>query len=183
MIKAANELGVNPRTAVTMAAIESSFRPNAVSSTGATGLGQFTSGTWLDRVRLAEHPELKALKKLSREEQLQHRRDPRLNALALAENMISAEKRIQNAFKLNNINSRVTPADIYALHNIGNPGMSVAARKGQMARTAVSASALKSNSALYIKGSQTTAQEYMKQVNKKLAQAEYNIKHGAPAKR
>lgn len=182
VIKAARELGVNPNTAVAIAAIESSFRPNNVSSTGATGLGQFTRGTWLDRVKAAKHPELKALQKLSEEEQLKYRKDPRLNSIALAENMIAAERRIQNAFKANGIRSQVTAADIYALHNIGNPGMSIAARQGKMARSAVSASALEANSALYIKGSRTTAQEYMKQVNKKLAQAEYNIKHGKPAK-
>ncbi len=67
VIKAAKELGVNPNTAVAIAAIESSFRPNNVSSTGATGLGQFTRGTWLDRVKAAKHPELKALQKLNEE--------------------------------------------------------------------------------------------------------------------
>lgn len=175
-------MGVNPNTAVLIAGVESSFKPGAISSTGATGLGQFTRGTWLDRIKDAKHPELRALKRLSEEEQLKYRSNPRLNSIALAENIISAEKRIQNAFKANGIRSQVTPADIYALHNIGNPGMSVAARKGLMARSAVSASALQANSALYIKGSRTTAQEYMRQVNKKLAQTDFNIRNGKSAK-
>lgn len=175
-------MGVNVNTAIAVTALESSFRPGAVSSTGATGLGQFTRGTWLDRVKTARHPELKALQKLSDEQQLRYRKDPRLNAIALAENIQIAERRIQNAFKANGIVSKVTPADIYALHNIGNPGMSVAARQGKLARTAVSASAMEKNKGLYIRGNQTTANEYMQQVNKKLSQGMYDIKNGRPKK-
>ena len=125
---------------------------------------------------------LKALQKLSEKQQLAYRDNPRLNSIALAENIIVAERRIQNAFKANGIVSQVTPADIYALHNIGNPGMSVAARKGQMARTAVSASALNLNKGLYIKGNQTTAKEYMNQVTKKLNQGMYDIQNGKSRK-
>ena len=175
-------MGVNPNLAVSMAAVESSFNPSAISSSGATGLGQFTRGAWLDRVKGAQHPELKALQKLSEKQQLAYRDNPRLNSIALAENIIVAERRIQNAFKANGIVSQVTPADIYALHNIGNPGMSVAARKGEMARTAVSASALNLNKGLYIKGNQTTAKEYMNQVTKKLNQGMYDIQNGKSRK-
>jgi hypothetical protein len=182
VIRAAKELGVNPNTAVLITAVESGFNPNSVSPTGATGLGQFTRDTWLDRIKLAQHPELKALQGLSDQQKLSYRKDPRLNSIALAENMKAAEKRIQAAFKANGIKSQVTPADIYALHNIGNPGMSIAARKGQMATTAVSVSALQKNSGLYPKGTRTTAQEYMIQVNKKLGQSAYNIQHGKSKK-
>lgn len=65
VIKAAQEMGVNPNLAVSIAAVESSFNPSAISSSGATGLGQFTRGAWLDRIKGAKHPELKALQKLS----------------------------------------------------------------------------------------------------------------------
>jgi membrane-bound lytic murein transglycosylase MltF len=44
-------MGVNPNLAVSMAAVESSFNPSAISSSGATGLGQFTRGAWLDRIK------------------------------------------------------------------------------------------------------------------------------------
>lgn len=161
-----------------MAAIESSFDPSAVSKSGATGLGQFTRGTWLDRVKKAKHPELRALQKLTDEEQLKYRYNPRLNSLALAENILEADKRIKTAFKLKGINSQVTPADIYALHNIGNPGMSVAARQGRMARTAVSEGAMELNKGLYTKGSSTRASEYLMQVNKKMNQGLYDIQNG-----
>jgi hypothetical protein len=43
---AATEYGVDPFTVTQFAAFESGFNPNAVSSTGCTGLGQFSKGTW-----------------------------------------------------------------------------------------------------------------------------------------
>ena len=69
-------MGVNPNLAVSMAAVESSFNPSAISSSGATGLGQFTRGAWLDRIKGAKHPELKALQKLSEKQQLAYRDNP-----------------------------------------------------------------------------------------------------------
>ncbi|UNW11114.1 lytic transglycosylase domain-containing protein (plasmid) [Acinetobacter indicus] len=156
-------------------ALESGFRPGVVSSSGATGLGQFTRGTWLDRIKTAQHPELKALQKLSDDQKLLKRSDPRLNAIATVENLRVAERRIQNAFRANGIVSKVTVADLYAYHNIGNPSMSVAARQNKLAKTAVSSSAMALNSGLYINGDRTTARQYLDRVNKLLEQKLYDI--------
>jgi signal transduction histidine kinase len=71
---------------------------------------------------------------------------------------------------------------IFMLHNIGNPGMSVAARQGKMARVAVSQSALELNKGLYTKGVNTTASEYLNQVTKKMNQSMYDIQHGRSGK-
>ena len=178
LIRAAREVGVDPQKVILISGLESSFIANNVSSTGATGLGQFTQGTFMDRIRDSKHPELQALKGKSRNEILSYRSNPRIASLALAEHIKAAEDRVKNSFAANGINSPVTLADIYTVHNIGNPSMAVAARKGQLALSGVSVKAMGHNDGLYKKGLNTTAREYMETVDRKFKVLDTKLKNG-----
>ncbi|MFX5808810.1 transglycosylase SLT domain-containing protein, partial [Acinetobacter baumannii] len=61
LIRAAREVGVDPQKVILISGLESSFIANNVSESGATGLGQFTNGTFMDRIKASKHPELQAL--------------------------------------------------------------------------------------------------------------------------
>lgn len=178
MIRAAREVGVDPQKVILISGLESSFISNNVSSTGATGLGQFTKGTFLDRIKASNHPELRALKNKSRSEILEMRSNPRIASLALAEHIKAAEDRVKNAFAVNGIKSDVTLADIYTVHNIGNPSMAIAARRGQSALAGVSVKDLGHNAGLYKKGLNTSAREYMETVDRKFKILDAKLKNG-----
>lgn len=169
--RAAQETGVPISLVNGIAGVESGFNPRSVSPTGATGFGQFTQGRWSDVVNASTHPELQAISNLKGAALYEKRNDPRLNALATAENIKMAYVKTQDAFERNGIKDAVTSADIYAFHNTGNAGMAVAARKGKLASSAVSNFAIEKNPILYKHGKQTTAQEYMDAVNAKLENA------------
>ncbi|APF45773.1 transglycosylase [Acinetobacter baumannii] len=171
-------MGVDPQKVILISGLESSFIANNVSESGATGLGQFTNGTFMDRIKASKHPELQALKGKSRSEILSYRSNPRIASLALAEHIKDAEERVKKSFRANGINSPVTLADIYTVHNIGNPSMAVAARREQLAIAGVSVKALKLNSGLYKKGLNTTAREYMETVDRKFKILDTKLKNG-----
>ncbi|MFX5373920.1 lytic transglycosylase domain-containing protein, partial [Acinetobacter baumannii] len=103
---------MDPQKVILISGLESSFKEDAVSSTKATDLGQFVAGTFAERIAKSRHPELRALRGLSREELLEKRKDPRIGALALAEHIKDAEDRVKSAFKANGIRDNVTLADI-----------------------------------------------------------------------
>lgn len=113
----------------------------------------------MDRIKDSKHPELQALKGKSRDEILSYRNNPRIASLALAEHIKAAEQGVKNSFAANGIKSEVTLADIYTVHNIGNPSMAVAARKGQLALSGVSVKIWAHNDGFYKKGLSTTARE------------------------
>lgn len=62
---------MDPQKVILISGLESSFKEDAVSSTKATGLGQFVAGTFAERIAKSRHPELRALRGLSREELLE----------------------------------------------------------------------------------------------------------------
>lgn len=169
---------MDPQKVILISGLESSFIANNVSSTDATGLGQFTKGTFIDRINASKHKELQALKGKSRAEILSYRNNPRIAALALAEHIQAAEERVKSSFAANGIKSQVTLADIYTVHNIGNPTMAIAARRGQLATSGVSVKAMGLNSGLYKKGLNTTAQEYMETVDRKFKVLDAKLKNG-----
>ena len=96
--RAAVSGGVDPHLAQTIAQIESHFDPNARSSTGATGLFQFTQGTW-DRMGGGD------------------RNDPALNA----QRGVALIRENQNALR-QRLGREPTSAEIYLAHQQGAGG-------------------------------------------------------------
>lgn len=107
--KAAERTGVSRDYLLGMAAQESAFNPNAKASTSsATGLMQFTDGTWNQMVN-----------KYGAEYGLtaDGRRDPYQSAMAGA--LYAKENQ---AYLQNKINRPLTPTDLYAAHFLGPGG-------------------------------------------------------------
>lgn len=158
------------------------FNPNAISPTGAAGLGQFTKATWIQTVDHSSHPELKKIAGLSYNQLLLKRHDPHLNALATGEYIGVAYQKLKRAFTANNIkdeNGKIAEpamAELYSYHNTGNAGVALAARQGLTVRDAPimnmqqKQAAVDNNKGLYPQGIDTPAREYMRLVEEKLQQ-------------
>lgn len=100
------------------------FNPDAISPTGATGLGQFTKRTWLTLAR--SHPEL-GMSNLSDKEALEKRTDESTNALATRilytrnqDELITHVKRVYKAEGVKPpTNIELSHGDVYLAHVVG----------------------------------------------------------------
>lgn len=102
------------------AKVESSFRTDVKAATSsATGLFQFTEGTWLDMVQ--KHGDKYGLpQSQSRQSILALRKDPAVSSLMAAE--FAAENRDALAQRLNKSPADLTATDLYMAHFLGAGG-------------------------------------------------------------
>lgn len=131
---AAQKAGIDPHLLAAVAWRESRFDPSARSrQSSATGLLQFTKGTWLqairdcgercgvgayaDAIEKSRSGELIVSNKQLRAEILQRRGDPVLSAKLAAEQM-----RLRQAAMQDRLGRNVRSADLYLLHVLGPSG-------------------------------------------------------------
>ena len=107
--EAGNKVGIDPRIMQIMAAIESSFNPDAKASTSsATGLFQFISSTWSEMIKRA-----------GSKHGITHQTSPRD---PVANSIMGAEFLKENMKKIKNVKPNPNVTDLYIAHFLGPGG-------------------------------------------------------------